>query len=446
VVSSDAELVLAQYQIYKQQKHKYGFLSSLGGNFSFVIYDQASDLALAMRSPNASQMLYQGVDMKTGGLVITNALLTNGHELSEIPADHFIFGKFRERHLHAVPRSVAAPSPARAQEQSLNNSKVLALANRIMADNKFNSSKPTPKGLFNFLSNASSPAASGATTPTRSGTTTPSAKGTADRSSTWKRTTPRAFSGLDASSTGSPASTLRTSRVTTTPSAKGTADTQNTWKKAEKPAAGGFQKMDVSTFISFAQEETAYEEELTTMPSPQEVMQKYAVAEMEAGSTVMEALEGLVKNTSRTEGLDGDSVSVSFEQDGSLLLRRSISGRSVDLQAAQPVMLRRSVELFGMRGLSRTSGLTSPTASSRGSLDDVANVLVEREQDSAGTRRSMSSRRGAVAAGLSKAVLQVNPERLSAQATQTIRKSLHERSAMTASSRLSMGQRLSGAF
>ena len=50
-----------------------------------------------------------------------------------------------------------------------------------------------------------------------------------------------------------------------------------------------------------------------------------AVAEVEAGSTVMHALEDLVKNTSRTSGLDGENVSVSFEQDGSLLLRRSIA-------------------------------------------------------------------------------------------------------------------------
>lgn len=39
---------------------------------------------------------------KTGGLLICNAVLPHDYALTPVPAEHFVFGKFRERLLHQV--------------------------------------------------------------------------------------------------------------------------------------------------------------------------------------------------------------------------------------------------------------------------------------------------------------------------------------------------------
>lgn len=239
-VESDAALIGQMYKNKAGNKHSYPFLGELKGSYAFALFDATADSCLAARDESGKYMLFQGVDKKTGGLIVTNSMLTNANDLNEIPAGMFIFGKHRERLTHPIKKTRkevdedAAPKPA-PKVCSLSTEERASLLHRQTevalqaAERALTGITPSPsaENLEALIS-----------TPPK-GRTTPSAKGTADKQNSWRKTPPtkhavlsRAQSSLT-TSTSQPSPLINlSSRETTTPSAKGTADKANTWKRS----------------------------------------------------------------------------------------------------------------------------------------------------------------------------------------------------------------------
>jgi len=396
----DAALVASLYVHFQAQKHKYAFLSQLEGDYAFCIFDERSDSCLASRSAHGSHALYQGVDVKTGGLVVTNAILTSGHELTEIPADNFIFGKFRERHLHVVPRGTTQV------HNVLNNQRALAIADEVLRKTASVtiSSLSTPKSLTKL-----------ATVPRA--TTTPSSKGTADRSASWRR--------MPAQST--PGTTL-SAAVSTTASAKGTADSLSSWKR-----------VDVNLLSSFAEDTTIFDDankipELdTTSVSPDNPIAAFAAAELKQDCELDTALEQLVSRASLSEALDH----LARTSSGGFADSYDI-GIEGDLPARPASFARRS------GSMDRFGRLTSPAGSRGGSLDDLAQLLVSGPAMKRTSSSRISNAVVAVAPISSRTSLQVSMAHQPAPSVQALKQVKDKHSNIGHSRISSTTKRLSG--
>jgi len=248
--TNDAALIGHLYKQKDGNKHSYPFLGELKGSFAFALYDATADSCLAARDESGKYMMFQGVDKKTGGLILTNCMLSNANELTEIPAGMFIFGKHRERLTHPINKTRKepvdvehTPSKVAARVCALSTDERASLLKRQTevahnaADRALSGITPSPsvESLASLIS-----------TPPK-GRTTPSAKGTADKQRSWKKepaptkqgffTRSESHLTLALPSTSQPSALVVkvSARETTTPSSKGTADRANTWKRRGLP-------------------------------------------------------------------------------------------------------------------------------------------------------------------------------------------------------------------
>jgi hypothetical protein len=159
------------------------------------------------------------VDKKTGGLVVTNTPLPNGADhTTVIPAGTFIFGKYRDRHLHPIHKD-AANWAEEVLEGAVNTRRTQSLDIQHRARESCEFAARAMAGLKEISSDISSSSLFAVLPPGRS---TPSAKGTADKHTTWRRL-----------SVEEAPRKPRTS--TTTSSAKGTADKVDSWRRHPLP-------------------------------------------------------------------------------------------------------------------------------------------------------------------------------------------------------------------
>ena len=201
--------------------------------------------------------------------MVTNALLTSGHEMTEVPPGNFIFGKFRERNLHPMhkgasveanqdsrvmgsahrssrssmdgPRLQATP-PSKRASASLDlprtdqRDAAFAAATRALAGLKID--RPARTSLDTVTSTSAEHFLGIPAAP--KGRATPSAKGTADRHTSWRKSLElsREDNAEDTSTPHNTPLAPRTAkhaspstRATTTPSAQGTADLVDSWRK-----------------------------------------------------------------------------------------------------------------------------------------------------------------------------------------------------------------------
>ncbi|KAK3276123.1 Asparagine synthetase [Cymbomonas tetramitiformis] len=94
---SEAQAVALAYKA-----RKYSFLSSLRGEYSFILYDLECGNAFAARDAVGKFPLFQSRD-KTGGLVISSmAFEESGTDLVEVVPGNFIFGRKPGRNMHKV--------------------------------------------------------------------------------------------------------------------------------------------------------------------------------------------------------------------------------------------------------------------------------------------------------------------------------------------------------
>eukprot|EP00238_Polyblepharides_amylifera_P003008 CAMPEP_0196588060 /NCGR_PEP_ID=MMETSP1081-20130531/59462_1 /TAXON_ID=36882 /ORGANISM="Pyramimonas amylifera, Strain CCMP720" /LENGTH=434 /DNA_ID=CAMNT_0041910447 /DNA_START=72 /DNA_END=1376 /DNA_ORIENTATION=- len=188
---NDAELIGLLFKSNLNEKHKYAFLSVLEGSYSFALYNTTVDSTLAARDASSKHTLFQGVDKKTGGLVITNAILKQGTELSEIPGGSFIFGKFRDRHLHKIPpRTLAREIEHATAEVSTPDKRksTMNAVSRALAGISAVGLSRSPASTRSTIHSPHSSQPSRGRTPSKSfHSTTPSVKGTADLAGSWRR-------------------------------------------------------------------------------------------------------------------------------------------------------------------------------------------------------------------------------------------------------------------
>lgn len=241
---NDAVLIGKLYRKMQDEKHKYAFVSQLEGEFAFALYNATYDSCLAGRDSSGKYMLLQGVDKKTGGLVVTNTRFTNGHQMTEIPAGMFIFGKYRDRHLHPIHKDAANAAEERFHATPRRRSASLYVPPAAAA------SEAVSRAMAGLKEVLSTPSCSAATPVKVQGRSTPSAKGTADKQVTWRRSCDEEH--------------LARPRATTTSSAKGTADKADSWRSAAAPEVSVWNPVVLPDLLSNGQ--TSYDPEADRHP------------------------------------------------------------------------------------------------------------------------------------------------------------------------------------